>query len=519
MPTMLSGRVLSLSLVVALAGGVQPCLGSAAFAQPAGVSGGKGEKAPEADKRAKGSRAGGSAAVVATRFTELPLDQALSASQRTGRLLLVIQSGNPAQQKANLGPWDNAAVAAWAQRYALVAHVTDKKTLDMLSGAGLKRGGPEQPLVFKAGLQERLFGGDRKENTSRLRPVPSTEKPKPGTPDTSLRLLLKLEWTRQHLLAEDPKWRQLHEGLPNGEPPKFEPFFSREESGAAKVEDLSVGGDVFARLEAARQAAKDDQRLPEAVGLYTWLWERSVEVEPAFAPVLLYAVSAEMAALAQKHPSALDRFRALRAAQLSRAAWMSRGEMARWLMLSRVTGDHLATFDFIDSALSDADAALVMPKLERAAWELLLPRLAWMNPLELPSAGGDPTGYAEKLVREAVHNKPAAKFSPTEAEGLKSLFRTQALHECARTYAALIATGRDAEAARVAKAAAELLPNGDERVWLVGFCVALRHARPEHVEWLKGRNDATSNHLRAKVEAILASAKPAGEGGAGGGGG
>lgn len=482
-----------------------------ALGQPGSGQGGKGAPPPQGPA-ARPTDRGPSA--TQTVFSDVALDKALTDSIRTGRLLVVIVSSDPSKQRANLAAWNNAGLAAWAARYATVVHVTNQSTIRQLTAGSLKLGGPEQPLIFKSGQQERLFGSDRKNNQLRLRPAPAASKavakPKADEPNNSVRLLLRLEWTRRALVRQDPVWRKLQEALPGSTRPAPEPFFGKDEAGAAAVTDLGTEGDVLARLNEARQATQtaqannDSQALRRAVGLYTWLWERGDTVDPAFAPVRLYSLTAEMRTLAERSPQALARFKAMRDAALTSVATMSRSELAAWLMLSRVIDEHLVPFDLLDSALDDVDSAVLWPRADKLAWELLLPRLAWMNPLELPSTSSDAAGYVDRFVKRAVEPIKTPKLSDDDQRSLSQTLRTQALHEACRIYAALLTAGRDDDAGKVAASAAGLMSNGDERTWLVTSALAIGQVRPEHAAWLKGRPEPAAARLLKQVEAMLA---------------
>jgi len=484
-----------------------------ALGQPGSGQGGKAAPATQGPAARPTDRAPSATQTV---FSDLALDKALADSIRTGRLLVVIVSPDPSKQRANLAAWNNAGLAAWAARYATVVHVTDQPTIRQMTAGALKPGGPEQPLIFKSGKQERLFGSDRKNNQSRLRPAPAASKtaakPKADEPNSSVRLLLRLEWTRRALLREDPVWRKLQEALPGSTRPASELFFGKDEAGVAAVPDLGADGDLLARLGEAREAARtaqaniDPQALRRAIGLYTWLWERGESVDPAFAPVRLYSLTAEMRTLAERSPAALARFKAIHAAALPSVAAMTRSELAAWLMLSRVIDEHLVPFDLLDSSLDDIDSAVLWPRADKLAWELLLPRLAWMNPLELPSTSSDAAGFVDRFVKRATGPTKTPKLSDDDQRSLTQTLRTQALHEACRIYAALLVAGRDDDAGKVAASAAALMRSGapgDERLWLVTSALAAGQARPEHAAWLKDRAEPAAQRLLKHVETTL----------------
>ncbi len=461
----------------------------------------------------------------------LTLRAALDTAKARKRLLILVLSPTTARAAEHAALWSHPALAAWAARHAVAAHITTPADIATLNDAGLATGGPDQPLLAADGLSIRLFGSSPATNTSRLRKPP---REKASTPRSSalahdlaaFRLLLRLEWSLRGTGRTSPAWLAAHDAAcPQPPRPVIPAQSARSDAGAlsfaqaaASPLDGAAGADMLGRLlraldlaavhaDTAASPQSREDALVRAAGLFIGLWELGPSAEPHIAPALTFAGARAMHALAGASPATRARFDDLRHAQVAMWPWMNQREWFNHLMLTRVCGAHVPFLDFVDAALSDADAALLMPADERLAWEAMLPRLAWDDPLTLPSTGARPVRFIEAL-RDRL-TAPAPKGMEAAAhKRLLSWYATQFLDESARTYAALLAAERDDDAALVAALAQGAFKDNPRHLHLIAAALARGQPRPHQLEWLtpapQAAADPATNRIRERLKAALA---------------
>lgn len=456
---------------------------------------------------------------------ERPLQQALDESTARSRLLVVVSSPTREKEKANRALWASPALQHWVRAHAVLVHVRDQPTLNTLKDAGLIVGLPDQPLLFKAGKQERIFGSLIREDSGapggvRLRPAPApaakSPKPRDARPDAAIRLMLRLEWTRQGLATADTAWAQSHDTL---NPPPAAPklaYFSRSipnkpdktlgdpEGGIAGKPSSVTRFALATLLVDSAPDAKPAANLPavDPVDLFTWLWERGPEHQPTFAGPALSSLPRRWHALAATR----EPFRA-RAVELRDAAAATlpatdyRGWF-EWLLLSRIAGEQLELLDFLDAALDDPDAKKMMPAADRAAIEAMLPWLNWADPREIPGASGNPIGPLTELRRRA-EAKPPAGTTPEQWWSAQQFFNWMLHVQCSRVYASMLAADQPKHAAAAADLLREASP-ADAAAWLTTAALCESQPRAEQADWLAAAGDDWSKALAGYVQSALA---------------
>lgn len=411
-------------------------------------------------------------------FTERPLDAAIGDSTAQHRLLLVVVSSNPSAQKAVEAVWSNPALRAWARRHAIVVNLNDRDKIRSMTTAGLVMPANGEPLVFRDGKMIRLFGS--KPNAKGV-PVPSNKEIK-----ADLSLLLRLQWTLEAQRAADENWFQNH--LKN---------FTAEAAGAAAPIDPLV------LIEQAR--ALGVQNPEESAARFADGWAPIAAFDPAFDGVRLGTLSREMAALAAKSPGAMTKIKALRAADAARFDPGSLEALFEHLTLDRICGNVIDNLDFIDTSLNDVDSATLMPKADRIALELMLPRIH----LGEPGAGMvEPAQWPRSLAAKLV-GPPDPRMKPDQSAALKA-FRAWLLRvECSRLYAALLLAGREDAAAAVADVLLKSENSPLNRRSLVAAALTSRQARAQHLTWLDGATDnqVSTDALRTHASNLLKAKK------------
>lgn len=394
-----------------------------------------------------------------------PLRDALADATAQNKLLLVCIAGNSDRERRALADLSPAPVRRWAARHALGVLVTDQPTIKTLTDADLNPGPDADPLVFQGGLQVRVFASGLPQKRSRLRGPVGAGKPA----ESYLGLAFKLDWTLRG--KDDPPAAPAPESA--GQPGT--PLYSVSDAGALAPADSGAAGpgDILAKLEQARASVRAGgaEGLRAATGLYTWLWEAADARDPRFRTARWLAVAPDIAELILKHPPARARFEALRRAMLSRLDIRDHAAVFDLLLLSRALGDHEENLAFLDSALNDPDAQAMMPTLERAAWELLLPACHW-----LPAGAADP---ADRLKRQdATAERVLAHVDAAHKDAARAVHQMVRTLEMARAYSTCLARGKD-DPARTFLAAA-----GDARPAMVLAALASGQKRPEQADAL-----------------------------------
>lgn len=469
---------------------------------------------------------GGPASVL----VERPLQAALDDATARNRFLIVVTSPTREKVKENQALWDNPGLASWCARHAVVAHITDRDTIKTLQDAGLVTGVPDQPLLFRNGKQERMFGSSPKEGGGvagvRLRQPPKDARPtKDGGPHTSLRLVMRLEWTLRSFRTRDEAWHTAHlASNPPINPEPMPPLFHEARKGGTPVPDgpdAALGEadavDAMARLLTAvrdsdPKATESAGDVARSVGLMTWLWERGAR-EAAFEPVLLGTAARWSRALGEREPAARARLEALRLRAAGDLPALVDDDRAfyRWLMLARAGGAHVEALDTLDAALDDPDAAGMMPRADRLILESMLPWANWADPWTLPGVadGSSPT----RRLRAALDAKPPRNVSPAEWARVQSFRRWLLAVGGCRHYALCLAGGgaREAEAGAIAEILrgapgldATVLGTSPIGTWLAAAAIAEGEARAEHVAWLEADPSPAARRLEGHARAQIA---------------
>ncbi|MGE3320669.1 MAG: hypothetical protein AB7K52_00240 [Phycisphaerales bacterium] len=459
---------------------------------------------------------------------EPKLQDALNDSIGRSRLLVVVTSPTREKERQNREIWSQPALREWVRWHGVLAHVKDRETLEVLRSAGMVIGLPDQPLLFKSGRLERIFGSNVREDTGapagvRLRNAPAQAArarvdDRPTRPDRAVRLLLRLEWTRGALARADEPWAAAHaQNNPEPDPPKV-PYAFRNVSERADpaLGDERAGGkpDPVGRwLKLLESGGEGDAAA--RVEMLTWLWERGPQHQPSFSASALSTLAREWHALGERAPDARTRAREIRDATSALLAWMGPEGWFEWLMLSRIADEHLEVVDLIDAALDDPDGRLMLAPAQRATWETTLPWLNWAAPAEIPGGEGDPLVPLVRLSeqvdgpgRKARNAGARSRLSEPERARLAEfegwLLRVQA----ARLYAAFLGAGDEARAARVADVLKEAAGPDEAALWLTTAALCEGQPRQQQGAWLEGAQDPIGTRLLAHVRAELARPAP-----------
>ena len=401
------------------------------------------------------------AATDAVVFEELTPVEALRKARSLSRLLVVYSylPRSPIVEAFDAKMWTNPTLALYLRQHAVVIRqptgtptkpvrvfvikdclirneIVDIGTCDLLAKLEVR------DTTNAPGLSptERRLPGVQVHGETVRRPLP----PLPGP----AALLLEMDVALERLRAADPVWFELHErrNPPPPPPPPPPPLHLADDGLAEIIEDPPENeADPWDRLNSARLAAGVGN-LHAATGLYTWLWEKAAECDPAFAPARRSFLAGEIADLAMRRDACRERFALLRDDQARRLLWADYDDIHEWCVLAAISGQDDFFLEWFGYFMNDPHEATMLPRADKAAYDLLLARARFADPWEL---GDDPAGRVNRIASLRRARRPTT-IPPDDWQRLQDFAAKHLLHEACRLHAACLRAGRDAEAQRIA---------------------------------------------------------------------
>lgn len=272
-----------------------------------------------------------------------------------------------------------------------------------------------------------------------------------------------------------------------------------------------AGTSMAEAMEVAESALRRED-YDEATGRYLWLWDRSLEREPAMYGVRLSFLVSDIKKLVEQHPPARRAFEAKRdALQPSvddQSTRIAPAVLNDWIALNQIIGDDTSTLEWWDQVKDQLDDAHVRERVQGVTHELhrvLLDDLRWE---ELARLYPNPLGHVRdrhrffQMVTKLHDERPLDELPEGMGDEIRRIQQEGALRrfreDVAEVYAALLAADREQEAAEVAEAAANLdeSPEG-MRLTLVDMALGAGEPRPAHHEWLDHAAEHDSLQARA----------------------
>ena len=270
--------------------------------------------------------------------------------------------------------------------------------------------------------------------------------------------------------------------------------------------------DIRAKMDLAR-ALTDEGKSEEAADEFIWLWKNMLTHQQSMYGVRLSFMAGDMERLAKQSKVAREKFTALRDETGKRLEGekVDGEDVNDWVVLNnRVLGDSDATLKWFDRVKDLPKWQPFIDRQERDLADLLIERGRWADVGRLAS---DPLNTLEnewdllKLTsgpRQLPAGLPAAQRKQLE-EMPKQMFR----EKVGRSYAGLLAAGRDALATKVAAKAREYDPSADMVKALIETALKADQPRPAHAEWIKATKDETLDDLAKRVTDALERKTPA----------
>ncbi len=454
-------------------------------------------------------------------FADLSLDDALELSKERHRFLVVYprrrvpaqpgsvtlapgttintNSGGGGFEKMEKYTWRSPTLRAWLEWHAITIRVDQiEHPQDWARLQGLVPRHPvsgraigEEPVVmiFKDGRLFRTVPDKRfRNNTGGLPIIGGYDQDrfyiKP------LQILLVADLAMSSLESTDPVWHTLHT-MKNPPPqrPEIETFHDVETGRIAAVEDApdAAPSVVLDRWREARERAALGGTA-EAIGLYTWLWERGRTLDPHAASAIRIVAIDEMRSLALRGGPAMERFVAMYRAQDRLAPWYDGSDMHDLILLAEAAHKEADLLEYFSILMLQDDVgvdleASVFSIVERAEIDLVTSRGRWSGlEEERPDAQAWLARQVGLLGAKRPANAPADQW-----DELQTLRRRLIADEACRHHAAALLRGDEAAAMRFADLylrAPRAEHDADPRLALAIAALAAGAARPVHLDWI-----------------------------------
>jgi len=223
-----------------------------------------------------------------------------------------------------------------------------------------------------------------------------------------------------------------------------------EKGGAAPQERV----DVKARYAHAKELSAAGS-LDEAAAEYVWLWQNIFPQEPSLVGVRVSFMAMEMQAVARRHPSARERFLALRdeLTPLVDAGAATPTQLGDWVVLCDVVDENarvLEWFDRMGPSASPIHAKSIELRLSR----LLRAEGRWADMGRLYP---DPLRQLRDQTQMVDRLPGLTAQRPEHAAQMRANIEQHVVAELSALHAALRAAGRDSEAQAVLEEARKLM--------------------------------------------------------------
>ncbi|MCA3005142.1 MAG: hypothetical protein IOD15_07230 [Phycisphaerales bacterium] len=408
-------------------------------------------------------------------FSGLTLEEGLAESIRRTRYLVVAIPTDEYPVPSHNPLWKSRMLRAWLAWHAVVVEVpaSDRRrlaALDQASGGMVKF---KDPLVFVNGKWVRTFGSDFKN------PIFGDKESQYAR--TGVALALKMDLTDEATRATNPTWHANHTRLnPPPEPVRLEPLHQTGDDDGPPAPPVAAGDDAMQVLERARAAARE-RRDPEAISLYTLLWEQAHIGDPAMAAVRMITVAPEVAALVERSRAARRRFETIRTHLASRRDWFGPREFDDWLTLSGVVGDRSEDIPMLAEMLgmselreSDDETATSRPRRLGFAAVTWRPEVNAVRPLAVGEALDRIAKVAERLalLRAAGRGGRELAEQAGDREMAEGTLRWVVVSEACRQHVRALEAGDEALAERAVAVALGVDDSVLTRQMLVAAAVA-----------------------------------------------
>lgn len=237
------------------------------------------------------------------------------------------------------------------------------------------------------------------------------------------------------------------------------------------------------------------RRYDDATAELARLWEDTASAGGQAAQLRASFVPEAMRELADAHPPAKDRLKALRdaAAGKAKAAPASAQPADDLLILNDILGDSAATLAWFDAAKASPEGLALARRLAPRLEPALVAAGRWVDLGKLPE---DPSAGVRQMAGVLARLRAASR---PELPQMLTMYRA----EVAKLYAALLAADREADAASMLSAAIPADDTGELRLAVVSRALDAKQPRPAQRELLDAAA-AKGTDVEAARKALVA---------------
>lgn len=279
--------------------------------------------------------------------------------------------------------------------------------------------------------------------------------------------------------------------------------------GADAGEDEDV--DVDAKYDYAR-ALVSKGSYEEAAAEYVWLWKNMLKHEPSMSGVRGSFMASDMERLAARSGPAKQSFIKLRdeaEEKLNAKPFRERSRRLRddWIVLNEVVADDARTLAWFDEVKKSPDAADVLGDVGFRLEDLLIKHNRWADLGAVVSDPIDRLRQDHEMI--ALTSRPVRGADEEMQKQIKEMAIQRFRNKASRLYTALLAAGREGDAASLAEEARTLDPAPEMVTMLIEMALESGNPRDPQADWLKEL--ATKGHDVAQLQQRLEAAKKSGQ--------
>ncbi|MFN0134712.1 MAG: thioredoxin family protein [Phycisphaerae bacterium] len=255
------------------------------------------------------------------------------------------------------------------------------------------------------------------------------------------------------------------------------------------------------RLKLAKELAQA-KKFDEATSEYVWLWDNIVKLEPGMVGVRVSFMAGDMEHLAARHALAKAAFTKLRdatAAKFESDTKRERIALGDWIVLNRIIDSEKDTLAWFDKIKATPEAEELLKYVSHHLDDLLLQNDRWSD---LGKTYRDPV---DSLKRNAEMRRIPPGFPEDQKADFERSQKQLFQRNSGRLYAALLAAGRDKDAADVAGEAIKLDDSAEMKIAMVQTALRAKAPRKEQLDLLAAAEKSGANveEVRKELTAAL----------------
>lgn len=266
---------------------------------------------------------------------------------------------------------------------------------------------------------------------------------------------------------------------------------------------------IAERLELASEL-KDSEKFAEATEQFAWLWQNMVEEEPSYSGVRVSFMASDMQELAATSELAKQTFTKLRDDAQARLEGEDKAfeDLSDWIVLNRIVDDQGRTLEWFDRIKDRPSAPQTIARVSHLIDDLLKEENRWADWGKL-LRNPDAKVRQNYGLLQMTMSVQAGQADDDQKERMTASLRGHYRRSAGEMYSALLAAGRDEDAARVAGVVIELDDTAEARIALVQAAMMVNQSRAEQSTLLDGADAKGGNVKKERQWLNAALAKSA----------